>query len=547
MFGRRLALLGAVFAAFLSILPGVLPSANAGDSGRYVGAGTAVARANGGTAADNGTVVCDNGDGVGSGGVCLAFGGGDAVAVADAALGENVAFQVCLDNDGDGFCTSPSSGPCADQIFFSHNDAGQFFNPVGPLPTGFLPGCAGGPWKGYVVLLCEGAHVVGTDVHTHEATSGTATVTGGGEGVGTFCGGTAQQVSRKPYTVGSGARYMSGGTAVARKDGQPAADEGSMVCNNGDNVGVGGFCTSFGGGDAIAVFDAAAGTDVAFQVCIDNSGDGVCTSPDDRTHCADQVFFSHDDAGNFFNPIGPLPTGFAPGCFGGPWNGYVVFLCEGTHVSGSSAHAHTATTGTGRVTTGGEGSGTFCGGTHAQPSGKRYAVDTRVSADRNCQLDAASQETVTGQDTFTGTVSGTIVRGDQDTHTLGCSVTVDGVEEAVGPTASGKGVVTASGAVTFTAAQGATVQVCTEIDGAAPVCENTTQTQAPPQEVVDVLAQAETTARDTTDPLVKLVDPALCPLLAALAPGVPGVVEITPEGDVTLPGGTKYDCPPYGD
>jgi hypothetical protein len=502
MFGRRLALLGAVFAAFLAMLPGVLPSANAaGDSGRYVGAGTAVARANGGTAVDDGTVVCDDGNGVGSGGVCLAFGGGDAVSVADQALGENVAFQVCLDNNGDGFCTSPSSGECPDQIFFSHNDAGQFFNPIGPLPTGFLPGCYGGPWKGYVVLLCEGAHAVGTDVHTHEASTGTASVTIGGEGFGTFCGGTPQRVSSKRYTVGSGSKYMSGGTAVARKDGEPAVDDGSVVCNNGHNVGVGGFCTSFGAGDAIAVADAVAGTDVAFQVCVDNSGDGVCTSPDDSGPCADQVFFSHDDAGNFFNPIGPLPTGFAHGCGGGPWNGYVVFLCEGTHVAGASAHTHAATTGTGRLTTGGEGTGTFCGGTHAQPSGKRYAVDNRpppppntqfIRADGTCKLDSGSSDSVTGgQSQFTGLLSGVVVRDDQGTHSVRCYVSVDGVEASSSPTGTGTVTIGTAGQVSFEAAPDSLVEVCVDTDGVTLECEPTTRTQAPPQEVDDVATVVE--------------------------------------------------------
>jgi hypothetical protein len=572
MFGRRIALLGAVFAAFLSILPGVLPNANAaGDTGRYVGAGTTVGRANGQTAADDGTVVCDDGEGVGTGGVCLAFGGGDAVEVADQALRGEVAFQVCIDNDGDGFCTSPSYGPCADQIFFSHDDAGQFFNPIGPLPTGFAPGCYGGPWKGYVVLLCQGAHAAGTSVHTHEATSGTASVTTGGQGFGTFCGGTPQQVSRKPYTVGSGARYMSGGTAVARNDGQPAVDDGSVVCNNGDNVGVGGFCTSFGGGDAMAVFDAAAGTDVAFQVCVDNSGDGVCTSPDNSWNCPDQVFFSHDDAGNFYNPLGPLPTGFAPGCAGGPWKGYVVFLCEGAHVKAGAAHTHAATTGTGRVTTGGEGTGNFCGGTPAQPSGKRYAVDTRppapprvpggpgvTSADGTCNLKTGSDETLTGgQDTFTGTLSGTLVEDDTATHSLRCFVTVDGVEVASTPTGSGTGTVSTIGEVTFNAAEGSSVEACAETDAVVLGCTPASTQQAVPQELQDLLDQADATAQATADAAEDaagnagddakvITDPVLCPLLAAFAPGVPGVVDISPQGDVTLPDGKTYDCPPLG-
>ena len=374
-------------AASLVLTPGAVRSAAAtpigtettfGSSARYVGGGTAVARADGQPLVDEGGVVCDDGNGVGVGGACLDFGGGNAVEIADEVAGENVPFQVCVDNSGDGVCTSPDNSLfCPDQVFFSHDDAGAFFNPVGPLPTGFSPGCAGGPWKGYVVMLCEGAHVVGTDAHSHAASSGTATVTSGGEGLGTFCGGMPVRPTRKPYTVGSGARYVAGGTAVVREDGQPTADEGSVVCNNGNNEGVGGFCTSFGGGDAMAVFDAAAQSDVAFQVCVDNDGDGFCTTPDTGP-CADVVAFSHDDSGAFYNPVGPLPTGFSPGCGAGAWNGYVVFLCQGTHISGGVGHVHPATTGTGRVTSGGEGLGTFCGGSHAAPSRKRYQYGVTV-------------------------------------------------------------------------------------------------------------------------------------------------------------------------
>lgn len=37
-----------------------------------------------------------------------------------------------------------------------------------------------------------------------------------------------------------------------------------------------------------------------------------------------------------------------------------------------------------------------------------------------------------------------------------------------------------------------------------------------------------------------------CDVLAALAPGVPGVVDVTPEGDVYVAGEWFWDCPPHG-
>jgi hypothetical protein len=567
-------------AAALAISPTLLPHASAaGDTGRYVSGGTAVVRSGGQPAADNGSVVCDRGDGVGVGGMCLNFGGGDAVKIVDEVAGENVAFQACIDNSGDGVCTSPdNSFPCPDQVFFSHDDGGNFYNPLGPVPTSFLPGCHGGPWKGYVVFLCDGVHQDGVSAHTHEASSGRGEVTTGGEGLGTFCGGWSANQSRKPYTVGSGARYTGGGTAVARENGQPAADDGTVVCNNGDNVGVGGFCTSFGGGDAMSVHDDAAGEDVAFQVCIDNSGDGVCTSPDNSWNCPDQVFFSHDDAGNFYHPLGPIPTGFLPGCGAGAWQGYVVFLCEGTHVNGASAHTHTATTGTGRVTTGGEGNGNFCGGSYSQPSGKRYKLDNRVDpgpldptltlGSGECSIVAANDRTpggqLGGQDVSNGAINLDVVAKDGngtptgEPVTASCELRVNGVSQGtvLGPV-SGTGAVSGSSEITFTASQSDVVTLCAHVTTASATtvhCTDTTQTQAVPQPVVDLVTSASDVVGQATDPS-SAPDPhqsgaqactaysVLAPVVAAL--GRPDILRIDATGDVFLFDRLVEDCAPY--
>ena len=195
-------LLAAIVAAGTLVAP--VLHAEAEDSPRYVAGGTAVVRDGGATLVDSGGMSCENATGNGGGGLCLPFGDGEpAVALHDDVNGEEVAFQVCIDNDGDGVCVSPdTSSPCPDQVFFSHNGAGEFFNPVGPLPTGFLDGCPGGPWRGYVVFVCEGVHrAPDGSTHEHPATSGTGTVTTGGEGNGDFCGGTAPQPTRKPYVL----------------------------------------------------------------------------------------------------------------------------------------------------------------------------------------------------------------------------------------------------------------------------------------------------------------------------------------------------------
>ena len=175
---------------------------------RYAAGGTAVGRVGGQTFVDNGGAVCDRTHRAGSGGVCLPFGGGNGVEVLDAVHGQNVAFQVCVDNNHDNICgfspfdaVGSTTGPCADDIVFSHNDAGAFYNPVGPVPGGFRTGCAtpagSRSWNGYVVMLCEGAH----DTHQHPATTGTARVTGSPEGVGTFCGAPDPQPGKFYFVV----------------------------------------------------------------------------------------------------------------------------------------------------------------------------------------------------------------------------------------------------------------------------------------------------------------------------------------------------------
>jgi hypothetical protein len=199
---RVLVAAASVLAACVSLLPATTPASSATPGARYVAGGTAVVREPGQAVVDDGSVICDTGDGAGAGGLCLPFGGGDSVEILDEVAGQEVAFQVCVDNNGDGLCTSPDNNPlCPDQIAFSHDDAGNFFNPVGPVPAGFLPGCPGGPWRGYVVFICNGVHAVGTASHSHPATSGTGRVApGSGEGLGTFCGG-GPRVSNKPYVL----------------------------------------------------------------------------------------------------------------------------------------------------------------------------------------------------------------------------------------------------------------------------------------------------------------------------------------------------------
>lgn len=202
----------------LAIIAGTQASANV-----YLGGGTVVSKREGSAPdADNGVTVCHQDSALGVGGGCLPFSPGQKAIEVIGLLGDglnigspNVAFQVCIDNNGDGNCVS--GGPklpepnCSDTVFFSHSDKGDFFNPLGPLPTSLKDGCNPETgWKGYVVFICEGVHVVNRSPetnaptpHSHPTTIGTIDLvpTGFGAGLGDFCGGTLEQVVEKKYVV----------------------------------------------------------------------------------------------------------------------------------------------------------------------------------------------------------------------------------------------------------------------------------------------------------------------------------------------------------
>jgi hypothetical protein len=165
-----------------------------------------------------------------------------------------------------------------------------------------------------------------------------------------------------------------------------------------------------------------------------------------------------------------------------------------------------------------------------------------------CGFDAVAQETATGgQNTFTGGAYGYAVFDDQGTHTLRCYITVDGVEQATTPTGSGTGVVTVSAQVTYNAADGASVDECTEIDGVLIECGAADTSQVPPQEVIDALDTVFAAIDGVLLPIEQLLDTVICPVLASASPGIPGVIDINAEGDTTIAVvGPFWDCPPYG-
>lgn len=158
--------------------------------------------------------------------------------------------------------------------------------------------------------------------------------------------------------------YAAGGTAVVKSDGTTFADAGALTCSASTGAGVGGACISWAnaaGMDSVLVNDAT-GSNVAYQVCVDNDGDGTCSAISLTGACNDRIFFSHADGGVFFNPLGPLPTSFDAGCPGG-FPGWLVFLCTGVHSDAAAGpHQHAATVGAVGPVTGGTGYGDFCSG-----------------------------------------------------------------------------------------------------------------------------------------------------------------------------------------
>jgi hypothetical protein len=167
---------------------------------------------------------------------------------------------------------------------------------------------------------------------------------------------------------------------------------------------------------------------------------------------------------------------------------------------------------------------------------------------QHCGYNSVAQETATGgQDTFTGAAYGYALFEDTSAHTVRCYVTVDGVEQATTPTGSGTTFVTTAGTVTYNAAEGSAVALCTEIDGETVECGAAVEIQIPPQEVIDALDTVFTAIDDAIRPVEELLDTVICPLLASVSPGIPGVVDINAEGDTTLAVvGPFWDCPPYG-
>jgi hypothetical protein len=178
--------------------------------------------------------------------------------------------------------------------------------------------------------------------------------------------------------------------------------------------------------------------------------------------------------------------------------------------------------------------------------------------------DTTPDGTLGGQNTWNGQVNVVVVATDPATGaptpaniTATCEIQVNGVGQGVALTATGIGFAANAGTLQYVSADGDVVEVCTEVtlDSDPPVrtCVTATRTQIVPQPVIDALILVI----DTLDALLVQIfdlinsiliglDPTICTnLLVPLGPGVAGVVDILPDGDVYILGEFIWDCPPY--
>ena len=131
-----------------------------------------------------------------------------------------------------------------------------------------------------------------------------------------------------------------------------------------------------------------------------------------------------------------------------------------------------------------------------------------------------------------------------------------------GPTT--RGVAVAAGQVTYLSPEGQPVYLCTQVTlGKVPGvtrywdagdlpgegswspeadsdCGEAIQQQLIPDPVIDLINMII----DIVNSVLVLVDPTICPIIGMLSPGIPDVVDIAPNGDISILGEPFYVCPP---
>lgn len=191
------------------------------------------------------------------------------------------------------------------------------------------------------------------------------------------------------------------------------------------------------------------------------------------------------------------------------------------------------------------GAGAYADHCPEPPSVPDPACELEHDVRAGCGFDSVQQDTATGQN-YEGAAYGYAANTTGGPITVRCYITVNGVPAAAGstPVGAGAGVATTAGPISFEAATGADVEMCTEVNGTTIECGDSTNTQIPPQEVIDLIVF-----------ITSIPDPLICPIIediADLGVEVPGVLEFgdpsDPTGDpadIYLAGDLFWDCPPY--
>ena len=164
------------------------------------------------------------------------------------------------------------------------------------------------------------------------------------------------------------------------------------------------------------------------------------------------------------------------------------------------------------------------------------AVSTRIGG---CRF-AAVTDTLAGQGQMTGEIDvEAVVYSVTDpfdnplSATFTCYIRVDGQSQPGSVVAaSGTGVVIGGGVVTYTS---------NDVSDLVQLCQDVSYSNG-----VNTSDCFEANSFEIPPPIVwEIVDPLPCSVLALLAPGAPGVVDINSQGDVYVDGEPQYDCPPY--
>lgn len=137
---------------------------------------------------------------------------------------------------------------------------------------------------------------------------------------------------------------------------------------------------------------------------------------------------------------------------------------------------------------------------------------------------------------FDGVITGTFTHSGGGNVDVTCWLQVNGVPQP-GTYLRIEGTASASNVrdIHYVANEGDIVEICEDVAGhGGPECFEVSTTVLPPQVVYDVV-----------NDLLAVSDLMVCELLAALAPGVPGVLDIDSTGDIHLAGEFIWDCPPY--